>query len=146
MDLYVSWPAVSQSESFMYFCSGSFCACCCPALPLGLLFGASLGDCVMGAASPPAGLFILYSRLAGGPTGTIREPNSTPIVTSWWETKRPSQRRMVSYMDCDQRGCWGDRWGCGHTLDLPEPESPMVTILLMKLYGCVGCAMFELLG
>ena len=29
----------------------------------------------------------------------------------------------------------------GHTLDLPEPESPMVTILLIKLYGCVGWAM-----
>lgn len=24
----------------------------------------------------------------------------------------------------------------GRTLDLPEPLSPMVTILLMKLYGC----------
>ena len=28
------------------------------------------------------GLFILRAREAGGPTGTIREPNSTPIVTS----------------------------------------------------------------
>jgi len=27
------------------------------------------------------------------------------------------------------------------TLDLPEPESPIVTILLMKLYGCAACAM-----
>lgn len=33
---------------------------------------------------------------AGGPTGTMREPNSTPIVTSWDKEKRPSQRRMVS--------------------------------------------------
>ena len=36
-------------------------------------------------------------RDAGGPTGTMREPNSTPIVTSWWGEKRPSQRRMVSW-------------------------------------------------
>jgi len=49
----------------------------------------------------------------GGPTGTIREPNSTPMVTSWWATKRPSQRRMVKE-------------------DLPHPESPMHTSLAMK--------------
>ena len=30
-----------------------------------------------------------------------------------------------------------------HTLDLPEPESPIVTILLMKMYGWVGWAMAE---
>lgn len=34
---------------------------------------------------------------AGGPTGTILEPNSTPIVTSWDGEKRPSQRRIVNY-------------------------------------------------
>jgi hypothetical protein len=33
--------------------------------------------------------------LCGGPTGTIREPNSTPMVTSWCGEKRPSQRRIV---------------------------------------------------
>lgn len=33
---------------------------------------------------------------AGGPTVTIRDPNSTPMVTSWWLEKRPSQRRIVS--------------------------------------------------
>lgn len=31
----------------------------------------------------------------GGPTGTMREPNSTPIVTSWWGENLPSQRRIV---------------------------------------------------
>ena len=35
-------------------------------------------------------------RDAGGPTGTMREPNSTPMVTSWVGEKRPSQRRIVS--------------------------------------------------
>ena len=48
----------------------------------------------------------------GGPTVTIREPNSTPIVTSWWGEKRPSQRRIVR-------------------LDFPVPESPMQTSLAM---------------
>lgn len=33
-----------------------------------------------------------------------------------------------------------------HTLDLPEPESPIVTILLMKLYGWVGWAMLAEAG
>ena len=42
------------------------------------------------------GLLMEREREAGGPTGTMREPNSTPIVTSWWGEKRPSQRRMVS--------------------------------------------------
>lgn len=32
-------------------------------------------------------------------------------------------------------GAWEDH---RHTLDFPEPESPIVTILLMKLYGWVG--------
>jgi hypothetical protein len=40
----------------------------------------------------------------------------------------------------NQRGCWEVRKIRRHALDLPEPESPIVTILLMKLYGCVGCA------
>ena len=34
---------------------------------------------------------------AGGPTGTIRDPNSTPIVTSCEDEKRPSQSRIVNY-------------------------------------------------
>jgi hypothetical protein len=42
------------------------------------------------------GLERLRVSEAGGPTGTIREPNSTPIVTSWWGVKRPSQRRTVN--------------------------------------------------
>lgn len=41
----------------------------------------------------------------------------------------------------NQRQSWGIKVVPGHTLDFPEPESPMVTILLIKLYGCVGCAM-----
>jgi hypothetical protein len=40
---------------------------------------------------------MLRERDAGGPTGTMREPNSTPMVTSWCGEKRPSQRRTVSY-------------------------------------------------
>jgi hypothetical protein len=40
---------------------------------------------------------MLSSREAGGPTGTMRDPNSTPMVTSWCGEKRPSQRRTVSY-------------------------------------------------
>jgi len=47
------------------------------------------------------GLLIPRAREAGGPTGTMREPNSTPMVTSWWGEKRPSQRRMVS---CGKNG------------------------------------------
>ena len=73
IDLYVSWPAVSHNDSFMCFCCASF-----------LLV--SLGDLDFGAE---LGLLMLYSKLAGGPTGTMRLPNSTPIVTSWWETNRP---------------------------------------------------------
>ena len=42
------------------------------------------------------GSLMLRDWEAGGPTGTIREPNSTPMVTSWWGENRPSQRRMVS--------------------------------------------------
>ena len=42
------------------------------------------------------GLLMERESEAGGPTGTIRDPNSTPIVTSWWGEKRPSQRRIVS--------------------------------------------------
>lgn len=51
------------------------------------------------------GLLMPRAREAGGPTGTMREPNSTPMVTSWWGEKRPSQRRMVSF------GVeWSDGW------------------------------------
>ena len=49
----------------------------------------------------------------GGPTGTIREPNSTPIVTSWCGENRPSQRRMVRE-------------------DFPVPLSPIQTSFAMK--------------
>ena len=42
------------------------------------------------------GLLMLRDRDAGGPTETILEPNSTPMVTSWWGEKRPSHRRIVS--------------------------------------------------
>ncbi len=42
----------------------------------------------------------------------MRLPNSTPMVTSWWATKRPSQSRMVRLL-------------------LPHPESPMQTSLAM---------------
>ena len=42
------------------------------------------------------GSFTFSSNDAGGPTGTIRLPNSTPIVTSWCGEKRPSHSRMVS--------------------------------------------------
>ena len=49
---------------------------------------------------------MLYSKLAGGPTGTILEPNSTPMVTSWWETKRPSQSLMVSYVYQHRAEVW----------------------------------------
>ena len=48
------------------------------------------------------GLLMLRDREAGGPTGTIREPNSTPMVTSCELTKRFSQRRIVS---CDDGVC-----------------------------------------
>lgn len=52
------------------------------------------------------GLLMPRAREAGGPTGTMRDPNSTPIVTSWCGEKRPSQRRMVS--------CVGQRrWSLG---------------------------------
>lgn len=44
-----------------------------------------------------------------GPTLTMREPNSTPMVTSWWGEKRPSHRRIVSY---GRRSVSG-RWLCG---------------------------------
>lgn len=66
---------------------------------------------------------------AGGPTGTMRDPNSTPIVTSWCGEKRPSQRRTVSYEELAWRP-----WVTGmvsHTLDLPHPESPNDTIFAM---------------
>jgi hypothetical protein len=36
---------------------------------------------------------------AGGPTGTMRDPNSTPIVTSWEDENRPSQSRIVNYSE-----------------------------------------------
>jgi hypothetical protein len=42
------------------------------------------------------GLLIPRAREAGGPTLTIRLPNSTPMVTSCWLLKRPSHRRTVS--------------------------------------------------
>lgn len=77
MLLYVSCPAVSHNESFMCFCGGSF-------------FDGEGGGSVF------EGLLMLSEYEAGGPTGTMRDPNSTPIVTSWWGEKRPSQSRTVS--------------------------------------------------
>jgi hypothetical protein len=65
--LYVSWPAVSHSESFMCFWSSSF---------------TFEGADDAGAASL-VGLLMLNECEAGGPTGTMRDPNSTPMVTSW---------------------------------------------------------------
>jgi hypothetical protein len=46
---------------------------------------------------------MLRAYEAGGPTGTMREPNSTPMVTSWCGEKRPSHRRTVSYRRSGQR-------------------------------------------
>ena len=54
----------------------------------------------------------LPDLLCGGPTGMMRDPNSTPMVTSCWALKRPSHNRMVRD-------------------DLPHPESPMQTSLAM---------------
>lgn len=56
--------------------------------------------------------FSLGGCVFGGPTGTIRDPNSTPMVTSWCGEKRPSHSRMVRE-------------------DFPVPESPMQTSLAM---------------
>jgi len=39
------------------------------------------------AADMVAGSLIPRDSDAGGPTGTMREPNSTPIVTSCWEIR-----------------------------------------------------------
>lgn len=50
-----------------------------------------------GGGSAFEGLLMLSEYEEGGPTGTMRDPNSTPIVTSWWGEKRPSQSRTVSY-------------------------------------------------
>lgn len=78
------------------------------------------------------GLLMLRSREAGGPTGTMREPNSTPMVTSWCGEKRPSQRRIVNYRmlayGCEVIEDANSGW---LTLDLPHPESPSDTIFAM---------------
>lgn len=69
-----------------------------------------------GGGSAFEGLLILREYEAGGPTGTMRDPNSTPMVTSWWGEKRPSQSRTVScslsvlhdkaeYEDCAHSTC-----------------------------------------
>lgn len=47
-------------------------------------------------------------RDAGGPTETMREPNSTPIVTSCVGENRPSQRRTVSYCKASRQHVCGD--------------------------------------
>jgi len=55
---------------------------------LGLGFGVEFGDVggFEGSAEmllgDELGLLMPRAREAGGPTGTMREPNSTPIVTS----------------------------------------------------------------
>ena len=74
---------MSHRDNFIFFWIESF------------FFGAPLGgDCecdgVLVALSPS------MSRAldAGGPTGTTREPNSTPMVTSWVGENRPSQSRI----------------------------------------------------
>ena len=54
--------------------------------------GCSVGSVV----EVEAGLLMPKLKLAGGPTGTILLPNSTPMVTSWVFVKRPSQRRTVN--------------------------------------------------
>ena len=84
----------------MCFCCGCDGVWLDPFLPpAALLPRRSLGEEVilLGVVDEEEGLLMLYSRLAGGPTGTMREPNSTPMVTSWWDTKRPSQSLIVSY-------------------------------------------------
>ncbi len=93
MALYVSWPAVSHKLSFMCF-----------------WLEASFFD--DGEAWELEGSLMPRVSEAGGPTGMMRDPNSTPIVTSCWWTKRPSVIRMVRE-------------------DLPQPESPRETILAM---------------
>ena len=65
IDLYVSCPAVSHNDSFIcfWFCESVF-------------------DGVSVVASAEGSLTLRASE-AGGPTGTMRLPNSTPMVTSW---------------------------------------------------------------
>ena len=41
-----------------------------------------LWSCAVWEADVEEGLLMFRDREAGGPTGTMREPNSTPIVTS----------------------------------------------------------------
>lgn len=74
-----------------------------------LLLFASLSLPLLAAAAMAAALPAL---LCGGPTGTMRDPNSTPMVTSCWALNRPSHSRIVSD-------------------DLPHPESPMHTSFAM---------------
>jgi hypothetical protein len=77
---------VSHRDNFIFFCVEPFFS----GEPLGV-------DCesdeLLVLLSPP------MSRLfdAGGPTGTTREPNSTPMVTSWVGENRPSQSRIDNY-------------------------------------------------
>src|SRR5690242_6957248 len=108
MLLYVSWPAVSQSDSFMCFWAGSFFE----------------GE---GGGEAADGLLMLRAWEAGGPTGTMRDPNSTPMVTSWCGEKRPSQRRTVSWEGWLAWWWWWERGRRFSTLDLPQPESPKET-------------------
>lgn len=63
-------------------------------------------------AAKAAKVALLPALLCGGPTGTMRDPNSTPMVTSCCALNRPSHSRIVSD-------------------DLPHPESPMHTSLAM---------------
>lgn len=107
IDLYVSCPAVSHRDSFIFFCSDT-------ATAAGFLGGsgrlgmpddscvdpsASRGDDVEGDSSRSAGLLDSMRRRvdAGGPTGKTHDPNSTPMVTSCVGEKRPSQSRIVNY-------------------------------------------------
>jgi hypothetical protein len=74
---YCSCPAVSQRLSFICFCSSSAAA--------PLLFPAAdldIDDGASAAVEEEKGRDLDVLE-CGGPTGTIREPNSTPMVTSW---------------------------------------------------------------
>ena len=118
IDLYVSWPAVSQRDNFIRFWTGAGPSWGFlrggvgrpPGLPPGM--AAEEEGMVESSVEASPSLVLLRLRLlfmwpsssnpssseAGGPTGTILDPNSTPMVTSWVGENRPSQSRIVSYM------------------------------------------------
>lgn len=89
---------------FCFSCGGCLdCACCCFERGWDLEGVVEGADVVVGSEDEEGlleGLLMESSRDAGGPTGTMREPNSTPMVTSWWGEKRPSQSRTVNCLGC----------------------------------------------